>query len=149
MKPTPAEIENGIPRSASARTPPDDRERDARVDQERLPDRAERGEEQDEDQEERERHDEQQPRRRALEVLELSRPTSGSSRAEVCTSLAIAACASLTKLPMSRPRTFSSTPMRRRVSSREICAGPSTSAMSASCASGMRAPFGAGDRQGS
>src|SRR6266542_1769204 len=55
----------------------------------------------------------------------------------------MAAWASLTKLPMSRPRTLSSTAMRRRASSREICAGPSTSAISASCESGMRAPFGA------
>ena len=60
MKPTPAEMLNGMPRSHSASDAADGRERDVEEDEQRGLDLAEGQPEQEDDQAERERHDDRQ-----------------------------------------------------------------------------------------
>ena len=74
MKPTPAEIENGMSRSHSARMPPDRGERHVQEDQRGESRRTECHPQQEGDQGEGERHDDQQPRLGLAVVLELPAP---------------------------------------------------------------------------
>ena len=62
MKPTAAEIENGMPRRSSAATPPGQRQRNPGEHDRGIRHRAEQEEEEREDQQQRERHDELQGR---------------------------------------------------------------------------------------
>ena len=83
MKPTPAEIENGRPRSASDEDAADGRERHVQVDERGRPQRAEGEVEHREDQGQRQRDDDRQPPAGRLQVLELPAPADVVARRQL------------------------------------------------------------------
>ena len=106
MKPTPALIESGMPRSTSAATPPVSASGTPLNTSARVADRAEAHEQQHEDQQQRDRHDDGQALRRRDELLELAAPADPVAGRQLDLRRRSARCASATKEPRSRPRTL-------------------------------------------
>ena len=138
MKPTPAEIESGMPRSQSASDAAGERERHAGEDERRVlaPSR---------------RSAKSSPKisssasgtttcRRAAAEASCSncRPSRASSRPAASTSAPMRAAASATNEPRSRPRTFAVTTTRRLPFSRLIWFGPGASSSRATAPSGTK-----------
>ena len=74
MKPTPAEIENGMPRDVKGEDAAGSRHRHGGIDQDRQSDRVKRAVEQQEDQQHGHGHDDQQALGGRLQMLELAAP---------------------------------------------------------------------------
>ena len=105
MKPTPAEILNGMPAQPARRCRPSPPS--ARPGRSAAPAEAIAGAvEQQEDQQQHDRHDDHQPPGGRLQVLELAAPVDAVAGRQVDLRASIAAWASATKPAMSRPRTL-------------------------------------------
>ena len=141
MKPTAAEIENGMPRSHSAAMPPVSASGTALKTSSASRGEPKRAEQQQEDQQEAAGHHEHQPLAGDREVLELAAP--GQSQlpgGELDLLASTLACASATNEPMSRPRTSAVATTRRLPFSRLIWLAPSVCSNEASVAQRDRTP---------
>ena len=123
IKPTAAEIENGMPRSHSARTPPVQRQRHRAEHQQRVARRAHRASSSRKIMHEADRHDDGEALAGGRQVFGLTAPRHPVARRQLHVARRSRCCASSTTEPRSRPRTLAVTTMRRLPFSRLIWFG--------------------------